>query len=306
MAFALRIASGRGRGRRFRFEGEEIRIGRSPASDLLVNDAGVSRNHALIRREGAGWMLLDCGSANGTQLNGTAVVAPAQLRKGDRIGVGAVVFRFEPAPSAQGVRGHFRWAVAAAAGVLLVAAGSAAFLHGGRREPAPERAASMAWTPAAPSGAADPNGAAPRQQESAGGTGDAATGPGVQTGPAAVPDLARAAYERGRRKLDERRIAPRNLYDAWSEFTEARRLLEGVSPEPPLRADLTGLIHDAEQDLGRDCSRLLFAAARFQKYGEDDRAQQAYRDVLLRFPGDEPSGCRKTAQARLSAAEENR
>src|SRR5207244_644724 len=32
---------------------------------------------------------------------------------------------------------------------------------------------------------------------------------------------ARAAYDRGRRKLEERRIAPRNLYDAWKAFTEA-------------------------------------------------------------------------------------
>lgn len=301
MAFALEIASGRGRGRRFRFEGEEICIGRSAGSDLVLNDAGVSRSHALIRRQGAGWMLLDCDSANGTELNGAAVVSPAQLRKGDRIRVGAVVFRFEPVPSARGVRGQLRLRVAAAAGVLLAVAGAAAFLHGRGRghEPAPGPSASMEWTPGVAAGAAA------LQPQSAGGAEDAAA-TSSPTGPVAVPDPARAAYERGRRKLDERRIAPRNLYDAWSAFTEARRLLDGLSPEPPLRADLTRLIHDAEQDLGRDCSRLLFAAARFQKYGEPDRAQQAYRDVLLRFPGDEPSGCRKTAQARLSAAEESR
>lgn len=308
MAFALEIASGCGRGRRFHFEGEEIRIGRSSASDLVLNDAGVSRSHALIRRQGAGWALLDCGSANGTELNGEAVISATQLRKGDRIKVGAVVFRFEPAPSAHGGRGRSRWRVAAAAGVLLAVAGSAAFVHsrGRTHEPAPGPLASVAWTPGALPGAADRSGAEPPQRDGARQPEEAAAPSGVQTGPAAVPDPARAAYERGRRKLDERRIAPRNLYDAWSAFTEARRLLEGVSPEPPLRADLTRLIHDAEQDLGRDCSRLLFAAARFLKYGEADRAGQAYRDVLLRFPGDEPSGCRKTAQARLSAAEESR
>jgi hypothetical protein len=196
--------------------------------------------------------------------------------------------------------------VAAAAGVLLAVAGSAAFVHGRGRGHRPVSTGSMEWTAAAMAGPADPAAAPPLRQDGAGQPGEATAPPGAQPGPAAVPDPARAAYERGRRKLDERRIAPRNLYDAWSAFTEARRLLEGVSPEPPLRADLAGLIHDAEQDLGRDCSRLLFAAARFLKYGERDRAEQAYRDVLLRFPGDEPSGCRKTAQARLSAAEEGR
>jgi pSer/pThr/pTyr-binding forkhead associated (FHA) protein len=304
MAFALRIASGRGRGRRLRFEGEEISIGRSAESDLILNDAGVSRIHARIQRQGEGWMLLDCGSANGTQLNGAAVTSPARLRKGDLIRVGVAVFRFEPA--LQRARAPLRSGMAAAAGLVLVAAGSAAFLHGsGRRhEPAPGPSAALAWTPNAP-GAADGLDAAAHPQETAGRVADPGATANPATGPVAVPDSARAAYERGRRKLDERRIAPRNLYDAWSAFTESRRLLEGASAEPPLRGELTRLIHDAEEDLGRDCSRLLFAAARFEKYGEAERAQQTYRDVLLRFPGDEPSGCRKTAQARLSAAKES-
>ncbi|HET9752890.1 MAG TPA: FHA domain-containing protein, partial [Myxococcales bacterium] len=166
MAFALRIASGRGRGRRFLFEGEEICIGRSAQSDLVINDAGVSRSHALIRRDGAGWTLLDCGSANGTELNGAAVLAPARLERGDRIRVGAAVLRFEPALPARGPGGRFRPGVAAAMGMLLAVAGAAAFFHGrgDRHAPAPEPAASTAWTPAAPSAAADPARAAPLPQ----------------------------------------------------------------------------------------------------------------------------------------------
>jgi hypothetical protein len=290
MAFALEIASGAGQGRRFRFEGEEVRIGRSAECDLILNDAGVSRTHARIERQGGAWMLRDCGSANGTELNGAAVTSAAQLREADRIRVGAVVFRFEPDPAAHRPRGPIRWRMAGAAALVFIAAGYAAFVHGrgpSSMPPAQQQAAGLSWTPPA-SKAADEAAA------------DSSAGPA----PAVAPELARAAYERGRRKLEERRIAPRNLYDAWSAFAEARRLLEGASPVPALRAELDSLIHDSEQDLGRDCSRLLFAAARFQKYGEGGRAQQAYRDVLLRFPGDEPSGCRKTAQARLSAAEE--
>jgi pSer/pThr/pTyr-binding forkhead associated (FHA) protein len=305
MAFALRVASGQGRRRRFRFEREEISIGRSAQSDLILNDAGVSRSHARIQRQGADWVLLDCGSAGGTQLNGAALLSPARLRKGDLIRVGEAVFRFEPA--GQRARVPLRSGVAAVAGLVLVAAGSAAFLHGRghRHEPALDPAAALAWTPDAPGAAVHGADPAAHSQEGAGRAAEPAATANLETGPVPVPDPARAAYERGRRKLDERRIAPRNLYDAWSAFTESRRLLEGASPEPPLRAELAQLIHDAEEDLGRDCSRLLFAAARFDKYGEGEQAQQAYRDVLLRFPGDEPSGCRKTAQARLSAAKES-
>src|SRR5256885_9944431 len=57
---------------------------------------------------------------------------------------------------------------------------------------------------------------------------------------------AREAYERGRRKLDERLVAPRNLYDAWKSFTEARRFLEGLDPKPPLPAEVAQLIKDTE------------------------------------------------------------
>jgi len=292
MACALTIASGRGRGRRFSFEGEEICIGRSAGSDLVLNDAGVSRIHARIHRQGGQWVLFDCGSANGTELNGTKVISPAPLRRGDRIRVGAVVFKFEPEAVAQRGRIPVRLRLAVAAALLLVAAGYAALVHGRATRPvAPQAqaAAGLSWAP--PEVPKAPDGAV--------------TTSTAQAGPAVVPDAARAAYERGRRKLEERRIAPRNLYDAWSAFNEARRLLEGVSPRPPLRAELGRLIHDAEEDLGHDCNRLLFAAARLEKYGESARAQKAYRDVLSRFPGDDPSGCRKTAQSRLLAAEEN-
>jgi hypothetical protein len=41
---------------------------------------------------------------------------------------------------------------------------------------------------------------------------------------------------------------------------------------------------------------MLFSATRSDHYGQQGRAQQIYREVLLHFPGEEPSGCRKKAQ----------
>jgi hypothetical protein len=110
---------------------------------------------------------------------------------------------------------------------------------------------------------------------------------------------AREAYERGRRKLDERHVAPRNLYDSWKSFTEARRFLEGLEPKPPLYAEVTQLIKDTERDLDKECGRLLFAAGRLERYGQEDAAQRVYREALLHFPAEDPSGCRGKARSEI-------
>ena len=41
-------------------------IGRNPESDIVVNEARVSWRHAVLRLEGATWLLEDTGSTNGT------------------------------------------------------------------------------------------------------------------------------------------------------------------------------------------------------------------------------------------------
>ena len=94
MPFRLTNAEGLGRGQKFRFDTERVTIGRGAENDVVLNDAGVSRTHARIERRVTGWMLLDNGSANGTELNGAAMEKPSQLRAGDRIGVGPVTFEF--------------------------------------------------------------------------------------------------------------------------------------------------------------------------------------------------------------------
>ena len=115
--------------------------------------------------------------------------------------------------------------------------------------------------------------------------------------------MSRRKFETKRRlqvaRLEERRVAPRNLFDAWKYLVTARRLLEGLSPRPPLYDEVAQLIKDAERDLDKECQRLMFAAAKEERYGRDERAQQIYREVLLHFPGEDPIGCRKRAQANI-------
>jgi ABC-type multidrug transport system ATPase subunit/pSer/pThr/pTyr-binding forkhead associated (FHA) protein len=53
--------------------GTDYRLGRDPASDIVINDARVSWAHAVIRHEQDVWILEDAGSTNGTFV-GTARV----------------------------------------------------------------------------------------------------------------------------------------------------------------------------------------------------------------------------------------
>jgi FHA domain len=70
-----------------------LHLGRSPSADVLLDDATVSRRHAVIAREGEDTVLLDNRSRNGVLLNG-ARVSRAVLRHGDQIQLGRVVMRY--------------------------------------------------------------------------------------------------------------------------------------------------------------------------------------------------------------------
>src|SRR5260370_31037010 len=94
MTLVLTIAEGKGRGQRFQFETDSVTIGRGADNDVVLNDAGVSRTHARIQKQGAFWMLLDNGSAHGTELNRAALQKPNALKAGHHIGGGPVAFAF--------------------------------------------------------------------------------------------------------------------------------------------------------------------------------------------------------------------
>jgi pSer/pThr/pTyr-binding forkhead associated (FHA) protein len=82
-------------GRRVALDRPQLLLGRSTASDVVLADDQVSRRHAQIRRLPQGWLLIDLGSSNGTQVNGYAVTLPHLLQDGDEIVLGTqrVIFR---------------------------------------------------------------------------------------------------------------------------------------------------------------------------------------------------------------------
>jgi hypothetical protein len=219
-------------------------------------------------------VLLDRASANGVELNGAGIAGRAQLREGDLIAVGPVTFRFGFAPAP--VRVWRRMSRPARSGIvaaLVLLASTGALLR---------------WPGVDGTGGARLD-ASPQPDRPSGG-GDRARGD---------PAAARAAYERGRRKLEERRIAPRNLYDAWRSFLEAQRALEADPEAAGLEQELAGLVVGCERDLRRECDALLFRAARFERYGQQEAEQRTWREAMLRFPGDDPGGCRRRAQENL-------
>lgn len=77
--------------------GEIVTIGRSPGNNLVLPDNQVSRNHALIRREGEEYLIIDLGSANGTFVNDKPVTSATPLRGKDMIRMGESVFIFHHA-----------------------------------------------------------------------------------------------------------------------------------------------------------------------------------------------------------------
>jgi sigma-B regulation protein RsbU (phosphoserine phosphatase) len=74
-----------------------VTIGRAAECTIPIKDRYLSRKHAEIVSSEAGWVLKDCGSANGTFLNGSRVERDSPLRSGDRIRLGdtEIVFQID-------------------------------------------------------------------------------------------------------------------------------------------------------------------------------------------------------------------
>jgi adenylate cyclase len=69
-------------------------IGRSEQANVRLEDPGVSRQHATIRREGGRYWLVDLGSSNGTFVNEMAVSHAQPLHDGDRLQLGTAQLVF--------------------------------------------------------------------------------------------------------------------------------------------------------------------------------------------------------------------
>lgn len=91
---AMLIAlSGPSRGARFLINSEKTTIGRSTENDIFLDDVTVSRKHAEIIHKGKQYAVKDCGSLNGTYVDGS-VKDESELHDGMELHIGKFRLHF--------------------------------------------------------------------------------------------------------------------------------------------------------------------------------------------------------------------
>ena len=74
---------------------EEQTLGRAAGCQITLDDTYTSQLHARVFTKDGQWFVEDLGSTNGTYLNTKRVSSPLQLKRGDRIKIGATVLEAE-------------------------------------------------------------------------------------------------------------------------------------------------------------------------------------------------------------------
>jgi FHA domain len=90
----LLIRSGGAReGETVGFDSDVLTIGRSPQSDLFLDDVTVSRHHARVIRDDSGYIAEDLNSLNGTYVNRKRIERD-RLSDGDELQIGKFKLAF--------------------------------------------------------------------------------------------------------------------------------------------------------------------------------------------------------------------
>ena len=92
-AASIMIASGPLAGSEVELEKSRVTLGRGASSDVVLDHASISSEHAALELFDGGYRLRDLGSTNGMRVNGAAV-SVADLKHGDRFELGALAFRY--------------------------------------------------------------------------------------------------------------------------------------------------------------------------------------------------------------------
>ncbi|MFI5314350.1 MAG: FHA domain-containing protein [Myxococcota bacterium] len=92
-AVSLVFASGPLAGSEVVLERPRVTIGRGSGSEVVVDDASVSHQHAALELGSNGYRIRDLGSTNGVLVNG-ARMALAELKHGDKIALGQIELRY--------------------------------------------------------------------------------------------------------------------------------------------------------------------------------------------------------------------
>ncbi|WP_043535124.1 FHA domain-containing protein [Actinomyces polynesiensis] len=93
----LIVQRGPNSGARFLLDPEVTNAGRSPKSDIFLDDVTVSRRHCQFIAHEGGFLVRDSGSLNGTYVNRERV-DQAELHAGDEVQIGKYRLTYHPSP----------------------------------------------------------------------------------------------------------------------------------------------------------------------------------------------------------------
>jgi len=91
-ATRLVITGGAKEGLEIPLPAEQLTIGRSSDSGLVIRDDYTSTHHARLLNWNEGWVVQDLDSTNGTFLDGTRVVVPTQIPLNTPVKIGTTSF----------------------------------------------------------------------------------------------------------------------------------------------------------------------------------------------------------------------
>jgi pSer/pThr/pTyr-binding forkhead associated (FHA) protein len=94
----LIVQHGPNAGARFLLDAARTTAGRSPESDIFLDDVTVSRKHAEFLGDDGDYAVRDVGSLNGTYLNRVRIDQTVPLRDGDEVQIGKYRLTFHPSP----------------------------------------------------------------------------------------------------------------------------------------------------------------------------------------------------------------
>ena len=97
----LVICNGDLEGKSFLLDRPVLTVGRGSESDIVINDASISRRHAQFLQQANGDYVQDLASRNGTKVNDEPLHAPRALQKGDIICLGAICLEYTFVPEAR-------------------------------------------------------------------------------------------------------------------------------------------------------------------------------------------------------------
>ena len=83
-------------------ESDRVTVGSSLTNDVVIDEPSVSRVHAILQLISGTWVVEDCGSRNGTFVQGKRIPSLHPLRPGEELRLGRVQLRLSGHPSAGG------------------------------------------------------------------------------------------------------------------------------------------------------------------------------------------------------------